>query len=91
MIKSKRLIRNDRWVVFSSINATVSCGSFKLNWLYQRFGVAIMLAKEAICMTIAEKIQDLRIEKGLTQKRLAELMDVSRQSVSKWELGVSHS
>ena len=38
-------------------------------------------------MTIAEKIQELRIEKGLTQERLAELMDVSRQSVSKWELG----
>lgn len=38
-------------------------------------------------MTIGERIQDLRIEKGLTQERLAEMLEVSRQSVSKWELG----
>ena len=38
-------------------------------------------------MTIAKKIQDLRVGKGLTQERLAELLDISRQSVSKWELG----
>ena len=38
-------------------------------------------------MTIAQKIQALRIEKGLTQERLAEMLEVSRQSVSKWELG----
>lgn len=38
-------------------------------------------------MTMAEKIQELRVQKGLTQERLAELLDVSRQSVSKWELG----
>ncbi len=42
-------------------------------------------------MTIGEQIQKIRIEKGLTQERLAELLDVSRQSVSKWELGVSLS
>lgn len=38
-------------------------------------------------MTIGEQIQNLRIKKGLTQERLAEMLDVSRQSVSKWELG----
>lgn len=38
-------------------------------------------------MTIGEQIQKLRVEKGLTQERFAELMEVSRQSVSKWELG----
>lgn len=38
-------------------------------------------------MTIAEQIQKLRIEKGLTQERFAELLEVSRQSISKWELG----
>lgn len=40
-------------------------------------------------MTIGEQIQNLRIGKGLTQERLAELLQVSRQSVSKWELGQS--
>lgn len=38
-------------------------------------------------MTIADQIQKLRIQKGLTQERLAEMLEVSRQSVSKWELG----
>ncbi len=38
-------------------------------------------------MTIGEQIQHIRIEKGLTQERLAEMLEVSRQSVSKWELG----
>lgn len=42
-------------------------------------------------MTIGEQIQNIRISKGLTQERLAELLQVSRQAVSKWELGVSHS
>lgn len=38
-------------------------------------------------MTIGEQIQNIRISKGLTQERLAELLKVSWQSVSKWELG----
>ena len=38
-------------------------------------------------MTIGEQIQELRIQKGLTQEQLAEMLEVSRQSVSKWELG----
>lgn len=38
-------------------------------------------------MTIGEQIYDLRIQKGITQEKLAELLEVSRQSVSKWELG----
>ena len=38
-------------------------------------------------MTIGEQIQNLRIQKGLTQERLGEMLEVSRQSISKWELG----
>lgn len=38
-------------------------------------------------MTIGDQIQKLRIGRGLTQERLAEMLEVSRQSVSKWELG----
>lgn len=38
-------------------------------------------------MTIGEQIQTLRISMGITQEALAEKLDVSRQSVSKWELG----
>lgn len=38
-------------------------------------------------MTIGEQIQNLRVQKGLTQEQLAEMLEVSRQSISKWELG----
>ena len=38
-------------------------------------------------MTIGEKITKLRSERGLSQEQLAELTEVSRQSVSKWEMG----
>ncbi|MBO5305579.1 MAG: helix-turn-helix domain-containing protein, partial [Clostridia bacterium] len=38
-------------------------------------------------MTIGEKIAVFRSERGLSQEQLAELTEVSRQSVSKWEMG----
>ena len=40
-------------------------------------------------MTLSEKILRLRTEKGLSQLELAEQLEVSRQSVSKWETGQS--
>ena len=41
-------------------------------------------------MTLGENICRLRAEKGMSQGDLADLLEVSRQSVSKWETGVSH-
>lgn len=38
-------------------------------------------------MDISEKLLKLRKTKNLTQEELAEMLDVSRQSVSKWETG----
>ena len=40
-------------------------------------------------MTLASKITMLRKQKGWSQEELAEKMEVSRQSVSKWESGAS--
>lgn len=40
-------------------------------------------------MKLSEKIQILRKQKGLSQEQLAEMLGVSRQSVSKWELADS--
>ena len=40
-------------------------------------------------MTIGEKIFCIRTERGISQEALAEQLGVSRQSVSKWELGES--
>lgn len=40
-------------------------------------------------MELKEKLTQLRKEKGLSQLELAEIMDVSRQAVSRWETGLS--
>ncbi|MDQ0222623.1 helix-turn-helix domain-containing protein [Streptococcus moroccensis] len=40
-------------------------------------------------MTLAEKIFTLRKEAGLSQEQLAERLNLSRQSISKWESGQS--
>lgn len=42
-------------------------------------------------MILAEKIITLRKKNGWSQEELAYQMDVSRQSVSKWESGVSQT
>lgn len=41
--------------------------------------------KEAMNMNIADKIIMLRKRRGLSQEELADMLDVTRQSVSKWE------
>lgn len=38
-------------------------------------------------MNFSEKLLTLRKAKGMTQEQLAEKLDVSRQSISKWESG----
>lgn len=46
--------------------------------------------KEAQVM-LNENIRNLRKSKGLSQEELAVKLNVVRQTVSKWEKGVSHS
>lgn len=40
-------------------------------------------------MSLATKLVSLRKEKGLTQIALAEKLDVSRQAISRWEVGAA--
>ena len=40
-------------------------------------------------MSLAEKLVTLRKQKGLTQMDLAERLNVSRQAISRWEVGVA--
>ena len=42
-------------------------------------------------MKLSEKLLSLRKANGLTQVKLAELMNVSRQAISRWEVGESAS
>ena len=62
--------------------------------------LAIFLQKSVVDFTflcynvtmekIGDKLKDLRIKAGLTQKELGDLLHVSRQSVSKWERNESY-
>ena len=40
-------------------------------------------------MDFGEKLQALRKENGMSQEALAEKINVSRQAISKWELGTA--
>lgn len=40
-------------------------------------------------MSLAAKLVTLRKQKGLTQMELAEKLDVSRQAISRWEVGAA--
>lgn len=40
-------------------------------------------------MNFAEKLSNLRVQKGYSQEALAEKLFVSRQAVSKWEVGTT--
>ncbi|MDE5932530.1 MAG: helix-turn-helix domain-containing protein [Lachnospiraceae bacterium] len=41
-------------------------------------------------MELYERLTELRKENGLSQEKLAELLNISRQAVSKWETGASN-
>ncbi len=41
-------------------------------------------------MSFAENLQRIRKERRLSQEELAEMLDVSRQAVSKWEQGIGY-
>ncbi|MEY8353011.1 helix-turn-helix transcriptional regulator [Lachnospiraceae bacterium 54-53] len=40
---------------------------------------------------VGDIIRTIRLEHGMTQKQLADRMNISDKAVSKWERGVSHS
>lgn len=42
-------------------------------------------------MELSQKLKELRKEQGLTQLELAKKLFVSRQAITGWEAGVSHS
>jgi len=50
----------------------------------------ISCVKEVSCMSFADNLKQLRKDKQLSQEELAEILDVSRQAVSKWEQGIGY-
>lgn len=49
------------------------------------FAIMSIIRKGAFVMNIAERIQNLRKQKGISQEQFADKVGVSRQAVSKWE------
>lgn len=43
------------------------------------------------CAKVGQLILQLRREKGLTQRQLADTLGISNKTASKWECGVSQS
>ena len=73
---------------FKEQNATVGCVIFKQSWWIYCLISAILIAlhsKEEYTMTLGQRIYRHRRANGLSQEDLAESLNVSRQSVSKWE------
>ena len=63
--------------------------AYKVACKKRRFGVKFNQQKGAKKMDIGKKIADFRNEKGLSQEKLAEMLGISRQAVTKWESGKS--
>ena len=56
-----------------------------------RYDLATKSTRRTTNMAFSENLQFLRTRDNLTQEQLAERLEVSRQSVSKWEGGISQS
>ena len=57
--------------------------------MQKQININILIINGAKIMTIGEKIIHLRIANDISQERLAKMLNVTRQSVSKWESGAS--
>ena len=49
-----------------------------------------MHKRKGIIMSFGDRLKVTRKQKGFSQEELAERLDVSRQSVTKWETGISY-
>ena len=60
------------------------CGLWRFR---KRLLIIQKMRGDGYAMKFGEKLQKLRKENGLSQEQLAEKLNVSRQAISKWEMG----
>ena len=53
--------------------------------------IAVTPKRKELSRILSENIKAIRKSKGLSQQELAVKLNVVRQTISKWEQGVSHS
>ena len=58
---------------------------------YHRITTELYSISKEVEKMLSERIYKFRRKSGLSQEQLAEKIGVSRQAISKWESGVSHS
>ena len=92
----KEEIANESASCYAIIRKNVTCQftlhteTAFLKWCFFHNNYAIIsynnmcIAKES-CMSLGKNIQYLRKQKKITQEQLAEIMSVSRQTISRWE------
>lgn len=74
---------------FTSKNPNATANWWKLRAENGKMGASQRKKEERKTMSFGENLQYCRSEIGLTQEQLAERLEVSRQSVSKWESDAS--
>ena len=101
-IKKIRSINPNATQIF--VTATISWHQLNSCWWYATNKLFYYVHKEVINMDImenvqmevmnmdiSERLQELRKKEGYSQEQVAEMLGLSRQAISKWESGVSHS
>ena len=86
------------WGLFNILLlAALAAAAIYLFWLVTRALKTYIRSKEVrqekkiIAKSLGEALKENRLRCQMTQEFVAETLGVSRQSVSKWENGVSHS
>ena len=79
-----------KYMIYSICNLKLRKSKFRLveGYTIKRYTPT---GRRMIKMSFSENLQAVRKKNHLSQEELAELLGVSRQAVSKWELGVSQS